>query len=169
MKLIKKTALVAALAVASVFASASASAMSPMQDDNLAAVSGQDGVSIGADLNVNIGEFKYTNKADNNASISFNNIQAKGVIAAAIDVVSQGTFATEFVVPNSITAPATFYGGGDVVKISLPASIGVDTTKLLSVSVDSIKMGNSAAGTSFGSFAMNNIDMRGTSAYIWAH
>ena len=165
MKLIKKTALVAALAAVA----ASASAMSPMQDENLAAVSGQDGVSIGADLNVKIGEFKYTNKADNNASISFNNIQAKGIIAAAIDVVSQATFATEFVVPNSITSPATFYGGGDVVKISLPATIGVDNTKLLSVSVDSIKMGGSAAGTSYGSFAMNNIDMRGTSAYIWAH
>jgi len=164
LQLIKKSAIATALSVVAV----AASAMTPIQDEGLSQVAGQDGVSIGADLNVNIGSFVYTNKTEN-ASVSFNNIKAKGLIAAAIDVVNQTTFATEFVAPNGITAPPSFYGGGDVVKISLPATIGVDPTKLLSVSVDSIRMGGSLAGTSFGSFAMNNIDLRGTSAYIWAH
>ncbi|HJV86196.1 MAG TPA: DUF6160 family protein [Noviherbaspirillum sp.] len=164
LELIKKTAIAAALSVVAV----AASAMTPMQDESLSQVSGQDGVSIAADLNLKIGSFVYTNTTEN-ASVSFNNIQAKGVIAAAIDVINQTTFATEFVVPNGITAPTSFYGGGDVVRISLPASIGIDATKLLSVSVDSVTMGGSLAGTSFGKFAMNGIDIRGTNVYMWAH
>ncbi len=165
LQLIKKTAIAAAL---SVFAVA-ASAMTPMQDDGLSQVSGQDGVSIAADLDLKIGSFVYTNTDANGGSISFNNIAAKGVFAVAIDVVNQATFATDFVTPNGIGAPASYYGGGDVVKISLPASITIDPTKILNVSVDSITMGNSAAGTSFGRFAMNSIDIRGTSVYMWAH
>ena len=53
---------------------------------------------------------------------------------------------------------------GDVVKIAIPL---VDTTKNLSMSVDGITMGHSTA--SFGSFAMNDIKLQGTTVYIWAH
>jgi hypothetical protein len=59
---------------------------------------------------------------------------------------------------------AAFMPAGDVVKIAIPQ---VDTTKNLSMSVDSIKMGNSTA--SYGSFAMNDIKLQGTTVYIWAH
>lgn len=168
LQLIKKTALAAALSAVAV----AASAMTPMQDESLAQVSGQDGVSIAADLDVKMREFRYTNTSANGGSISFNNFNAKGVLAVAIDVVNSATFVADFVAPNSISAPASFYGGGDVVKISLPATIDIDPTKLLNVSVGSITMGGHAAGAtapSFGSFAMNGIDIRGTTAYIWAH
>jgi hypothetical protein len=59
---------------------------------------------------------------------------------------------------------AAFMPTGDVVKIAIPQ---VDTTKNLSMSVDSIKMGNSTA--SYGSFAANDIKLQGTTVYIWAH
>jgi hypothetical protein len=51
-----------------------------------------------------------------------------------------------------------------VVKIAIPK---IDTTKNLSFSVDSIKMGNSNA--SFGSMAANDTKLQGTTVYIWAH
>jgi hypothetical protein len=50
---------------------------------------------------------------------------------------------------------AAFMPAGDVVKIAIPK---IDTTKNLSFSVDSIKMGNSNA--SFGSVAANDINCR---------
>jgi hypothetical protein len=59
---------------------------------------------------------------------------------------------------------AAFMPAGDVVKIAIPQ---VDTNKNLSMSVDSIKMGNSSA--SYGSFAANDIKLQGTTVYIWAH
>jgi hypothetical protein len=162
MKLINKTVIAAALALAA----ASASAMTPMQDESLSAVSGQDGVSIAASLNVNIGEFKYTNKTEN-ASISFENIKATGLMAATMDVISGGTFSairTATGVSGSFFNPAS-----DVVQIAIPtaAEVTLPAPALLSVSVDAVRMGGSTA--SFGSMAMNQIDLRGTKVWIWAH
>jgi len=159
-----KTAIAAVLATLAL----SASAMTPIQDTELSTVSGQDGVSIAADLHVNIGSFVYTDTDANGGSVSFNNIKVNGLLAAQIDIINKATFATEMIAltvdPLSAVQAGFYDGTSDVVKIAIPQ---VTTANLLNMSVDSIKMGNSSK--SFGSFAMNNLDLRGTNVYIWAH
>jgi len=197
MKLIKKIALAAAL---SSFAMA-ASAMSPIQDADLSLVSGQDGVSIAANLNVNIGSFVYTtngSSAQNAGSIGFNNINVTGTVAATLDILSAANFATPGTGATStvlgltgVTGTASqlasgvgtnaagsaastaiigaFYSGTDVVQIAIP-EIAANN---LNVKIGSITMGTqgvqSATAPSFGSIALNNIQLQGTTAYIWAH
>lgn len=171
MKLIK-TAVAAALSTLA-FA---ASAMTPIQDAELSTVSGQDGVSIAANLNVKIDSFVYTDTDAVDAqtglgggSVSFNGIKVNGLIAASIDILSRASF-LQAAGAAGVTSPGTFYNpqtGGDVVQIAIPADVQVQTGKLLNMSVDSIKMGNNSA--SFGSMAMNQIDLRGTTVWIWAH
>ncbi|RZI40471.1 hypothetical protein EGT07_22785 [Herbaspirillum sp. HC18] len=178
MNLFKKTAIAAVLSAAS----AASFAMTPMLDEGLSQVAGQDGVSIAASLNINIGEFKYTDTDATGGSVSFQNISFKGTVAATIDVINAATYAADVFGPTSVlgvvppvTTPpdaqalalAAFYpSGSDVVKIAVP-NIAVDTAHGLNVSVAAIRMGNATA--SFGSFAMNDIKLQGTTAYIWAH
>ncbi|MFS2007056.1 DUF6160 family protein [Duganella sp. CT11-25] len=168
---IVKTAIAAALATLAF----SASAMTPIQDAELSTVSGQDGVSIVANLNVKIDSFVYTDTdaLDANGlgggSVSFNGIKVNGLIAASIDILSKNSFLAAAGAAG-VTNPGTFYNpvtGGDVVQIAIPADVQVAAGKFLNVSVDAIKMGNNAA--SFGSVAMNQIDMRGTQVWIYAH
>ena len=161
----KKLALVAAM---SSFAFA-ASAMTQIQDADLSQVSGQDGVSIAANLNVKIGSFVYTDTDSAGGSVSFNNIAIGGVVAATLDIINGATFAATMTAAG-IGLPATFYAaGGDVVQIAVPAAITVaNPAALLSISTGSIKMGNNSTA-SFGSMALNQIDLRGTTAWIWAH
>jgi hypothetical protein len=166
-----KTAVAAALATLAL----SASAMTPIQDSELSAVSGQDGVSIAANLNIKMDSFVYTDTdaLDANGmgggSVSFNGIKVQGLIAASIDILSKNSFLAAAGAAG-VTNPGTFYNpasGGDVVQIAIPADVQVAAGKLLNISVDSIKMGNNAA--SFGSVAMNQVDLRGTQVWIWAH
>lgn len=228
MKLFKKLALAAAL---SSFAMA-ASAMEQIQDTDLSQVSGQDGVSIAANLNVNIGSFVYT--TNNNAtgtlagSIGFNNVNITGTIGATLDIVSGTSFNTSATQAGAYAAAAAAYAAGtgsaaavataysamglsttmlglngttgtatqlatagganaagsaasatiigafyngssDVVQIAIP-EIGVNA---LNVKVGSITMGQNGAqvagSPSFGSIAMNDIKLQGTTAFIWAH
>nr|WP_229218721.1 DUF6160 family protein [Rugamonas brunnea] len=149
--------------------------MTPIQDTELSAVSGQDGVSIAANLNIKMDSFVYTDTdaLDANGmgggSISFNGIKVKGLIAASIDILSKNSFLAAAGAAG-VTNPGTFYNpatGGDVVQIAIPADVQVAAGKLMNISVDSIKMGNNAA--SFGSVAMNQVDLRGTQVWIWAH
>ena len=166
----KKLALVAAMS-SMAFA---ASAMTSIQDSDLSQVAGQDGVSIAANLNINIGSFVYTDTdVSVGGSISFNNIKFTGAVAATLDIISNATFGTEAMAvnPNSVLGVTggaglgAFQPTGDVVKIAMPV---VDTTKLLNISVASMTMGN-ATTKSFGSIAINSLNMAGTTAYIWAH
>ncbi|MGZ5202265.1 MAG: DUF6160 family protein [Telluria sp.] len=174
MQMLKKLAVVAALSSIAAYASA----MTPIADKDLSKVSGQDGVSIAADLHVNIGDFTYTNTSANGGSVSFKDIALSGTFAMTLDVISGASFANlatgtgdAFSVlglstSNAPAAIGAFYGGGDVVKIAIP-NLTVDTAHQLNMSVGAISMGGSTA--SFGKMAMNNIQLQGTSVYIWAH
>lgn len=175
MKLLKKLALVAALSSVASFASA----LTPIADSELSKVAGQDGVSIAADLHINIGSFTYTNTSANGGSVAFKDIGINGTIAATLDVINGATFQADVfgstlgvVAPTAATmatqgaALAAFYGGGDVVKIAVP-KIAVNAANALNMTVGAISMGNSSA--SFGAMAMNDIKLQGTTVYIWAH
>ena len=211
MQFFKLTAVAALLAGAAL----SASAMTSIDDESLAQVSGQDGVSIAANLNINIGSFTYTN-VSGGASMSFNNIGITGLVAMTMDVVSNAqvngevgaliakndgttlanataagaalkaaagnaTTAAGALVAGGMTAAqataalgslsdlqaaAGFLGTGDVIKIAFP-NLGISAANAPSVTVGSVTLGGSSA--SFGSFAMNQINLQGTSVYIWAH
>jgi len=193
MKFLKKLAIATALSSITL----AASAMTPIADTELSQVSGQDGVSIAANLNVNIGSFVYgtANGTEGGGNVAFNNIAITGTIAATLDILSGNKFLAlsatgasgeaistlGLVIPTTLAGQAAlqaFYpvnaagAGTDVVRIAIP---NLATTNQLNVSVASITMGTNGVqpvagtGASFGSFAMNNINLAGTTAYIWAH
>jgi len=167
-----KTIIAAALATAAF----SDSAMTQIQDSELSTVSGQDGVSIAASLNVNIGSFVYRDTDASGGSVAFNNIKIQGLLAATIDIINAPTFGAILTAAGVSGAPAGYYNNAsDVVQIAIPA---VAQTPLLNMSVGSITMGSTnasgsvtagATGPSFGSIALNNVDLRGTTVWIWAH
>ena len=221
MNMLKLTA-----AAALVAASLSASAMSSIADEDLSAVAGQDGVSIAANLNINIGSFTWGNNADaagQKASVSFNGIHISGLVAMTIDVISgtqfnglyqgftggaagtnttlgiigQGTVANlaaaqaayaatpgaatgaalvgaQIAANTSADATAAFYNGtSDVVQFAFPNVKIADKADLMNISVNSITLGtngvSAATDKSFGSFSINQLDLRGTSVWMWAH
>jgi hypothetical protein len=177
-----------ALALSAV--AASASAMSTIDDAALRQVSGQDGVSIGGDLNINIGSFVYTDTDTGGGSVSFNNIGITGMFVMTIDILNNASFATAVstaMVGHGLTAAeaganltnlvayGVYDNKSDVVQFAFP-NAHLSSSLAPSVTVGSIKMGSTAAdgtrGTStasFGSFAINNIDMQGSKFWMWAH
>lgn len=179
-----KSVKLAVIAALSSFA-VSAFALSPMQDSDLSAVSGQDGVTIAANLNINMGSFVYTDTDTAGGSIAFKDIEIRGAVAAEIDIVNnavaKGTLGAAGV--DVATASAAFLPEGDVVRIALPdVAIGASvagvshavttrgaarTTNNLYIGVDKMVLGNSTK--SFGAMAMNDIKMQGTTVLIWAH
>jgi hypothetical protein len=161
-----------ATAAALVAASLSASAMTTIADDELSAVAGQDGVSIGASLNINIGSFQYTDTDANGGSVSFNDISIKGLMHMDVDIINAATFKG---ILTSVGATLADYDGtSDVVQFAFPNDTLASTAVLPTIKVGSITMGNAgknAAGntTSFGSIAINQLDLRGTTVWMWAH
>ena len=202
MKFAKLSAVAAILSALTV----SASAMTAIDDSALSAVSGQDGVSIAGDLNINIGSFKYTDTDTNGGSVSFNNIGVKGMFTMTVDIMAGVANAdianpakllgaantagnainavgtsmqaylgeTGAIAPTSLTAAnlgklvsGGVYAGGDVVQFAFP-NAGLDAKLSPTITVGGITMGNSN-GASFGSLAINNIDMQGSKFWMWAH
>ncbi|WP_026076214.1 DUF6160 family protein [Noviherbaspirillum massiliense] len=168
MKFAMKAGVAAALSAVAV----AASAMTPIADEGLSQVSGQDGVSLAASLNVNVGSFQYTNTTES-ASISFNDIKFTGLIAATIDVINGAHFAEIRKLgtgsPTPVVDGSFFNVASDVVQIAIPdaSKVTLPTAALLDMSVAAIKMNGSDA--SFGKIALTDIDLRGTSVWIWAH
>jgi hypothetical protein len=175
MKLLKQLAVVAALSSIASYASA----LTPIADSDLSKVSGRDGVSIAADLHINIGSFVYTDTGAGGGSVSFNNIGISGALAATIDIMDNASWRAEALGPTGKLGviggadALTFAPPGDVVRIAIPH---IDTVNKLNMSVGSITMGgakdtngNAVTGPSYGSFALNDIKLQGTTVYIWAH
>jgi hypothetical protein len=188
MKFFKLAAVAAALAGAAL----SASAMTSIQDDQLSQVTGQDGVSIVANLNINIGSFQYTDTDTNGGSVSFNNISIHGLMPMTVDVLNAAAFAgptgaaaaavaAQDIATNgaatlsaaqiggilTATAAGTGYTGQDVVQFAFP-TINADASAVSpTIKVGSITTGN--GGASFGSFALNHLDLQGTQVWMYGH
>jgi len=153
----------------------SASALTPVSDEALSQVAGQDGVSIVADLHVNIGSFTYS---DSGNTTSMNNISVSGVLAATIDVISGTQFQGDAVgalvgtgmdVASATTAmtaaaPLLGFNGQDVIQIGIPAVAG---TNGLNISVASMTTGN--GGASMGGIALSKLDIGGTKVWMFGH
>lgn len=189
MKLIKKSAIALALSAVSF----GAFAMTSIDDAALSQVSGQDGVSIAADLNINIGSFTYTDKdAAGNGSVSFNNIGVRGAFIMTIDVLNAAQFNAKVVgaltdayygldaagatnlalaTSNALGRPVGAGGSGsDVVQFAFPKVTGQEAAARaasMSITVDSITTGN--GGASFGSVAIKNFDLQGTKVWMFGH
>lgn len=161
-----------ALALAASF---SASAMTSIQDADLAQVSGQEGVSIIADLNMNIGSFKYI---DDGAFVSFENIGIKGMMAVTIDVLTAAAFVPSVIGSVStqsggslsaadaagvVTAAgvATGWTGQDVVQFAFPVSFGAASPTITA----SVTIG----GASIGGIQIKNLDLAGTKVWMYGH
>ena len=176
--MLKLTAAAALLA-----ASLSASAMTSISDTDLSAVAGQDGVSIAADLNINIGSFTYTDTDATGGSVSFNAITVRGMLAMTIDVLNAAAFTTAAATAGAGygdttgagvggIAAALGYTGGDVVQFAFPAAVGAGASAAANavsptITVGSITTGH--GGASFGSVQIKNLDLQGTTVWMFGH
>lgn len=163
----------------------SASAMEQMQDDQLAEVTGQDGLSVVAVLNLNIDSVEYGD-ATKGTSMSFGNINVTGLGGFMLDVITGADFIDQalgalgnFGVDPAAVAPlfaemglqAGYQLGSDVIQISGP---NVDPTQYpdfsklaLNVSVDTISTGN--GGHSMGSLAVRGFNPVGSTVWMFGH
>lgn len=174
---------ISAVALALSAVAFSASAMTSIDDASLSQVTGQDGVTIGGDLNIKIGAFTWTDTDTNGGSVSFNNITIKGMFVQTIDVLNAATFgatvgasmasystaAHTIDVAANLTALVTngvYDNASDVVQFAFP-NAGLDTQLTPTITIGSITNGNSTK--SYGSLQIKNLDLQGTKIWLWAH
>ncbi|MFN4266787.1 MAG: DUF6160 family protein [Aquabacterium sp.] len=172
----------------------SAQAMSQVDDSALSEVSAQDGVTIGGDLNINIGSFKWTDTDVDGGSVSFNGISITGMFVQTVDVING-----EKLVFDTITAMKQYIpssraiteankllgvtydqfgaatggpvfdpdnGGSDAVQFAFP-NAKLDARLTPTIKIASIKNGNS--DKSYGSLEIRHINMQGSKMWLWAH
>ena len=170
MNMLKLTA-----AAALVAASLSASAMTTINDEELSTVAGQDGVSIAANLNINIGSFVYTDTDATGGSVSFNNISITGLMHMDVDIINAATFSGILKSSGVTLATGDWDTTSDVVQFAFPKDTLASPLALPSIKVGGITMGNATVdattgkAASFGSMAINQLDLRGTTVWMWAH
>lgn len=121
-----------------------------MDDASLAAVTGQDGISIAGDFDGTIGAIVYTdNDATGTGTLRLENISLTGF------AISDENPLMIDVVTNTIGTTET-----DQLQITLPEMTGT-------VSIGAIRVGDS--GASLGSLAIIDQNMAGTQLRIWGH
>jgi hypothetical protein len=158
----------------------SAHAISVVNDADLSAVTGQDGVTIAGDLNIKIGAFTWTDTDATGGSVSFNNISIKGMFVQTIDVLNAETIVTATIntmkqyisgaaaisEANKLITGGVYDGESDVVQFAFP-NAGLNTVLAPTIKIASITNGHSTK--SYGSLEIKNLDMQGTKIWLWAH
>ena len=121
-----------------------------MDDASLAAVTGQDGISIAGDFNGTIGAIVYTDKdATGSGTLCLENVSMTG-----FSISDENPLMID-VVTNSINGTDT-----DQLQITLPELTG-------QISIGDIRVGDS--GASLGSLAIIDQNLAGTELRIWGH
>ncbi|WP_374593588.1 DUF6160 family protein [Aquabacterium sp.] len=183
------------LAAALLGAALSTPAMTALPDEQLAAVQGQDGVSIAGNLNLQIGSFRYADTDATGGSISFDKIGVTGMFVATVDIQNSTDFTSSIVTSMrkyglsdsaigvslfKLLQAGVYDGKSDVVQIAIP-NAGLDARLTPSITVAAVRMGGQGTtsaggsghlddvGPSFGAFALNNINAQGTTLWMWAH
>ncbi|MGE5451540.1 MAG: DUF6160 family protein [Acidobacteriota bacterium] len=164
----------------------SASAMTSIEDADLSQVTGQDGVTIGGDLNIKIGAFTWTDTDTDGGSVSFNNITIKGMFVQTIDVLNHtafanavgfamGTYGADAAAELTKLVTAGVYDNvQDVVQFAFPDA-NLDTRLTPTITIGSITNGNAPVlastgkAASYGSLQIKNLDLQGTKIWLWAH
>jgi hypothetical protein len=162
MESFKKSAVAAFLSALSM----SAFGMTPVGDEELSQVAGRSGVSFVSLVNASVGTFSFTDTDPDGGSIRFGGLGAFGLVGGAIDIVNQSTFESSMK-QYGVQLPASFYKGGDVIQMSFPSDIVMPTAMLMDVWANSMRMGGNLA--SFGKVQMSDVDIRGTTVWVWKH
>jgi len=168
----------------------SAHAVQAVDDSELSAVTAQDGVTLGGDLNINIGAFTWTDTDVDGGSVAFNNISIKGMFVQTIDILDAYTIVEltndtmkQYVGSKSRSESVKLLGGtydafgartgaeiydfvSDVVQFAFP-NAKLDHRLSPTIKIASITNGNSTK--SYGSLEIRNLDMQGTKIWLWAH
>ena len=160
---------------------APAQAMQPITDADLSQMTGQAGISIVADLKLNVGTLKYLDSTKS-SSISLSNLSATGLMSTVVDVYPAAMYTmamtdslkvrgiADINVPSIITGINTTTGyvtGSDVLQLAFPQMPATAKGALLNVSVASISTGNS--GASMGGLSITDINLGGSKIWIYGH